>query len=72
MKKKIQIAARRAGLTPREIQIAERLAAAASAKRIADELEISIFTVRFHIRGIYKKFLVHCSSEFFLRLYLSK
>ncbi len=50
-------------LTPREREILQRLAAGDRYKEIADELEISVLTVRTHIRRIYEKLHVQSRTE---------
>src|SRR5690606_6093798 len=50
-------------LTPREKEILKGLVEGKSFKSIADALFISIETVRFHFRNIYKKLHVHSQSE---------
>ncbi|MCL5028661.1 MAG: response regulator transcription factor [Bacteroidetes bacterium] len=50
-------------LTPREKEILAGLVEGNSFKAIADSLFISIETVRFHFRNIYKKLHVHSQSE---------
>jgi len=50
-------------LTTREQQIVEGLVAGLSYKLIADRYSMSIETVRFHIKNIYKKLHVNSKSE---------
>ena len=50
-------------LTPREKEILTGLVEGYNFKAIADSLFISIETVRFHFRNIYKKLHVHSQSE---------
>ncbi len=50
-------------LTPRELEILSGLVEGNSFKAIAESLYISIETVRFHFRNIYKKLHVHSQSE---------
>jgi DNA-binding NarL/FixJ family response regulator len=50
-------------LTPREKEILSGLVEGHNFKFIADSLFISIETVRFHFRNIYKKLHVHSQSE---------
>jgi DNA-binding NarL/FixJ family response regulator len=50
-------------LTPREKEILSGLVEGNSFKAIADSLFISIETVRFHFRNIYRKLHVHSQSE---------
>ncbi len=51
------------GLTSREEQILNELVNGNSYKSTADHLNISVHTVRFHIRSIYEKMHVHSKSE---------
>ncbi len=51
------------GLTRREEEILDELVKGNSYKSTADHLNISIHTVRFHIRSIYEKLHVHSKSE---------
>jgi DNA-binding NarL/FixJ family response regulator len=51
------------GLTHREEEILHELVKGNSYKSTADHLNISIHTVRFHIRSIYEKLHVHSKSE---------
>jgi DNA-binding NarL/FixJ family response regulator len=44
-----------ATLTPREKQVLERLAAGASNKAIARELDVSVHTVKFHVASLLRK-----------------
>ena len=50
-------------LSPRELQILERLADGHSYKTAAHALGLSIDTVRFHVRHVYQKLHVHSKSE---------
>lgn len=50
-------------LTPREKEVLSGLVEGSSYKAIADTLFISVETVRFHFRNIYKKLHVHSQSE---------
>ncbi|MCB0729887.1 MAG: response regulator transcription factor [Ignavibacteriae bacterium] len=50
-------------LTPREKEVLSGLVSGSSYKAIADHLHISVETVRFHFRNIYKKLHVHSQSE---------
>ena len=52
-----------AAVTDREKEILASLAQGNSYKLVADALNISIDTVRFHIRNIYRKLHVHTQSE---------
>jgi DNA-binding NarL/FixJ family response regulator len=51
------------GLSPRELEVLTLLAAGNSYKTAANELSVSIDTVRFHVRHIYDKLHVHSKSE---------
>jgi DNA-binding NarL/FixJ family response regulator len=50
-------------LTPRERQVLEKLAQGASYKEIAEQLSLSIDTVRMNVRHIYGKLHVHSRGE---------
>lgn len=50
-------------LTPRELDVLRALAAGHSYKTAALALDLSIDTVRFHVRAIYAKLHVHSKSE---------
>jgi DNA-binding NarL/FixJ family response regulator len=50
-------------LSPREREILARLGDGEAYKGIADGLNLSVDTVRMHIRGIYKKLHVHSRGE---------
>ncbi len=50
-------------LTPRERQIVDCLIEGMSYKLIADHLDLSIDTVRFHFRNIYKKLHINSQTE---------
>jgi len=50
-------------LSPREQQVLELLAKGAAYKKIADQLSLSIDTVRMHVKHIYAKLYVHTRSE---------
>jgi DNA-binding NarL/FixJ family response regulator len=50
-------------LTPREQQVLEFLAKGAAYKNIADQLSLSIDTIRMHVKHIYAKLHVHTRSE---------
>lgn len=50
-------------LSPRELDVLRALVAGHSYKTAAVALDMSIDTVRFHIRGIYAKLHVHSKSE---------
>ena len=54
-------------LSPREEEILGLLAKGYIAKEIADQLAISFFTVRFHIRKIYEKLHVRSKTEAILK-----
>lgn len=55
-------------LTPREKEVAALLLEGKDAKRIAQELGISVHTANFHIKNLYKKLGVNNRSELFVRL----
>jgi len=59
--------ARERQLTPREFQILRLLADGHSYKTCADQLSLSLDTVRFHIRSIYEQLHVHSKSEAVLK-----
>jgi DNA-binding NarL/FixJ family response regulator len=50
-------------LTPREQQVLEFLAKGAAYKNIADQLSLSIDTIRMNVKHIYSKLHVHSRSE---------
>jgi DNA-binding NarL/FixJ family response regulator len=50
-------------LTPHEIRILTLLVEGHNYKTAADELRVSINTIRFHMRSIYEKLQVHSKSE---------
>jgi DNA-binding NarL/FixJ family response regulator len=50
-------------LTPRELDVLRALAEGHSYKTAARALDLSIDTVRFHVRAIYAKLHVHSKSE---------
>ncbi len=52
-----------AALTPRETEVLQRLAQGARYKEIADQLTISIETVKNHLRKIYEKLQVSSRTE---------
>jgi DNA-binding NarL/FixJ family response regulator len=58
-----------AELSPREIDVLRRMAEGDSYKTAADALDISLDTVRFHIRAIYEKLHVHSKSEAVLKAF---
>jgi DNA-binding CsgD family transcriptional regulator len=51
------------GLTKRESQVFDSLLSGRSGKEIAGDLDISLRTVKSHIRGIYKKGVVRTRAE---------
>jgi DNA-binding NarL/FixJ family response regulator len=53
----------RGALSPQETRLLARIAAGSSYREAAMELEVSINTVRTHIRSIYEKLQVHTRSE---------
>lgn len=58
-----------AELSPREMDVLRRLAEGDSYKSAADALDVSLDTVRFHIRAIYEKLHVHSKSEAVLKAF---
>jgi DNA-binding CsgD family transcriptional regulator len=50
-------------LSNREREVLDRLAEGVPYKEIADNLSLSIDTVRMHIKGIYSKLHVHSRGE---------
>ena len=50
-------------ISPREKQVLERLAQGASYKEAADQLSLSIDTIRMNVRHIYQKLHVHSRGE---------
>jgi DNA-binding NarL/FixJ family response regulator len=52
-----------AGLTARETEVLQRLAQGARYKEIADQLTISVETVKNHLRKIYEKLQVTSRTE---------
>ena len=52
-----------AGLTDREQAVLELVLEGYPYKQIADRLELSVYTVNFHIRNIYGKLQVHSRAE---------
>lgn len=59
-------------LTPREQEVLRSLAAGNSYKMVADDLGISIDTVRTHIKRIYEKLHVHSVAEAIAKAFLNK
>jgi DNA-binding NarL/FixJ family response regulator len=57
------------GLTPKEKQIVEALTEGLSYKLIADKLGMSMDTVRFHIKNIYRKLHVNSKAEVITKAY---
>jgi DNA-binding NarL/FixJ family response regulator len=53
----------KAGLSRREIEVLQNLSRGASNKMIADELCITVETVRWHLKQIYEKLHVHGRTE---------
>jgi DNA-binding NarL/FixJ family response regulator len=66
-RKPVERNASRERLSPREEEILGLLAKGYIAKEIADQLSISFFTVRFHIRKIYEKLHVRSKTEAILK-----
>jgi DNA-binding CsgD family transcriptional regulator len=52
-----------AGLTPREHEVLERLADGRDATQIARELELSVYSVRGHIKSLMRKLDVHSQLQ---------
>ncbi len=52
-----------AGLTPREYEVLERLADGQDVMEIARRLELSVYSVRGHIKGIMRKLQVHSQLQ---------
>jgi DNA-binding CsgD family transcriptional regulator len=52
-----------AGLTPREHEVLERLAAGEDAAQIARELALSVYSVRGHIKSLLRKLGVHSQLQ---------
>ncbi|HSC27839.1 MAG TPA: response regulator transcription factor [Vicinamibacterales bacterium] len=59
------------GLSLREFQVLKLLAEGHSYKTAANELSVSIDTLRFHVRNIYEKLHVHSKSEALLKAFRS-
>ena len=51
------------GLSPRERMVLESMSKGLTYKQVADELGISIDTIRTHVRRIYEKLHVQSSTE---------
>jgi DNA-binding NarL/FixJ family response regulator len=62
-RQKSQPASNEFGLTPREKEILESLVHGNSYKMIADQCQISLDTVRKHLKNIYHKLHVQCGTE---------
>jgi len=60
--------ATRYGFTPAECDVAQRLAAGADLEKIAAELDITLHTVRGHLKHVYSKAGVHRQAELVARL----
>jgi DNA-binding NarL/FixJ family response regulator len=58
-----------ADLTPRELEVLRLLAEGHSYKTAADALDVSLDTLRSHIRSIYDKLHVHSKSEAVLKAF---
>jgi DNA-binding NarL/FixJ family response regulator len=50
-------------LAPREIEVLHLLSAGLPYKQIADELELSMGTIRTYVRRLYSKLEVNCRTE---------
>ena len=59
--------AQESGLSLREFQVLKLLADGHSYKTAANELAISLDTLRFHVRNVYEKLHVHSKSEALLK-----
>jgi DNA-binding NarL/FixJ family response regulator len=59
-------------LTRREYECLEQLAKGFPYKQVADNLSMSMGTVRTHIRGIYEKLQVHCRTDAVVKFLKSK
>jgi len=59
-------------LTPRELSVLRSLSAGNSYKMVANDLGISIETVRTHIKRIYEKLHVHSVAEALAKAFLNK
>ncbi len=57
-------------LSPRELDVLKALAKGLSYKMVADELDISMDTVRSHVRKIYDKLHVHSLPEAVSKVFL--
>ena len=68
---RVRAAVAKLGLTQRESQIVEKLAAGKSTQALAEELSISDATVRTHLRKIFTKLEI-CSRVELLSLVLAK
>jgi DNA-binding NarL/FixJ family response regulator len=55
-------------LSPRELEILNLIAPGFSNKEIADRLDISIESVRWHLKNIYHKLHVHSRTEAAMKL----
>ncbi len=59
------------GLTPREIQVANALLRGGSDKRIADDLHISMPTLRSHVQHLFDKLGVNSRTELCSKVFLA-
>lgn len=50
-------------LSPRQLEVAEYASVGATAPEIATELDISVHTVRHHLKSIYERLGVACRVE---------
>jgi DNA-binding NarL/FixJ family response regulator len=62
-RKAAPVAAQQTHLSPREQAVLDCLAKGLTYKQIADQLEISIDTIRTYLRRIYEKFHVQSRTE---------
>jgi DNA-binding NarL/FixJ family response regulator len=60
-----------AGLSPRQVEILQLLAEGHSYKTCAESLDLSLDTVRFHVRRIYDRLHVHSRSEAVWKAFVS-
>ena len=60
---RLQGLAREAGLSRREAEVVTLLAQGATPKKMADDLVLSITTIRTHIASAYRKLDVHSADE---------
>ena len=56
-------------MTGREVEVLRLLADGHAYKTAAEELSVSVDTIRFHVRNIYEKLHVHSKSEAVLKAF---